>query len=197
MKKVMSLLIAFVMCCSVYVLSFAEDTGIQLIGGPVSEEAGDVKLDDMKVGQIAHIEGFGDVEILSAEWKNKFSRVDEYGNLYTKYDYISGDEAECFRLNVRILNTNKKPMNYMTMIGDVICNYSDGYEFKGWKRQRNKDTDDSYAFYDVNTSYEITPLYAGRYIICVTLPNLCVDSNEPLSVTFTIGNNEFTYIHHK
>ncbi len=195
MKKVMSLLIAVVICCSVCAVSISEDTGIQMVAGPALDETEDVNLDDMKVGQTAHIGGFGDVVIKSVEWLDWIYSVGE--DNHGGRDYYSDMEAEYLVLNVRILNTNKRPMNYLTMMGDVICDYGDGYQFKGWIRQYNEDTDRAYVYDDANISYEINPLYAGRYAICVTLPNICVDSKEPLSVTFTIGNNEFTYIHHR
>lgn len=193
MKKVFAFVLALVMLASVSAVSYASDTGIQMIGGPSSagsEES--VDLDNFKVGQIAHIDGLGDVEFISAEWIDSFSSPGYLGD-----NYRSGEEAEYLRLTIRILNTNKKEKNYLTMINDVLCEYGDGYVFKGWVRQKDKDTDDAQPFDKAETSYDISPLYAGRYIICVTMPNLCVNSDEPLSVSFKIGSSEFTYIYHE
>lgn len=84
------------------------------------------------------------------------------------------------------------------MIGDIICDYGDGYQFKGWYRQKESDTDAANDWYkDAQENYEIEPLYAGRYLVCVTLPNRVWTTEDPLSVTFTIGGNEFTYHHRK
>lgn len=188
MKKLVSLILCLMMVLTSAAL--AEDTGIQIIGGPeVAAEV--VNLDDMKVGQVAKIEGLGEVQLLSAEWIDGFASVTQTNSW--GYDYKSGPEAQYLRLNIRILNTNFTSKNYHAMFSDVICDYGDGYQFKGWYRQRENDTEDAYVFSDSKFSYDVSPLYAGRYIVCVTLPNVCVDSEEPLSITFKIGENEFTY----
>lgn len=193
MKKIVAFVLALVMLASVSVVSYASDTGIQMIGGPtVAGNEESVDLDNFKVGQVACIDGLGDVEFISAEWIDAFSAPEWTGNYYK-----SGDEAEYLRLTIRILNTNKKEKNYLTMINDVLCEYGDGYVFKGWVRQKNKDADNAQVYDKAETSYDISPLYAGRYVICVTMPNLCVNSDEPLSVSFKIGSSEFTYIHHE
>ena len=56
-------------------------------------------------------------------------------------------------------------------------------------------SDDVYQQKD--QSHAISPMYRGKYIIVVTLPNDVVKSKKPLSITFKIGDNEFTYHHRK
>lgn len=192
MKKIIALLLALLLvCCNLTIAWAGDDTGIQIIGGK-DEPAETVNLDDMKVGETAKIDGFGDITITAAEWKNKV-QYDRGSGAYLG----SGDEAEYLRLDVRILNTQKKAMNYLNMFGDVICDYGDGYQFSGWYRQLKEDAADAYAYNSSSDSYDIGVLYAGRYIVCVTLPNSVANSKEPLSVTFKIGENEFTYHHRK
>lgn len=190
MKKVFTWMLALlIMGCSM--LAFAEDTGIQIIGG--KEEAAEVvNLDNMKVGETAKIEGFGDVTILSAEWTDQLRKGGQYSN-----PFCAGSEAEYLYLEVRILNTQKKTTNYMQLFGDIICDFGDGYQFAGWIRQRQGDTDKERLYESSSDGYDISPLYAGRYAVVVTLPNYVVNSKEPLSVTFKIGENEFTYHHRK
>lgn len=191
MKKILSILLILSMLLAA-AAAFAEDTGIQVIGGPSAESA-PVSLDDMKIGKTAKIDGFGDVTILSAEWRDEIAY-----RAYGYYDsWHSGDEAEYLYLKLRILNTQKSARDYAQEIHDIVCDFGDGYQFGGWFRQREDDTDDGYLYKNEKDSYEIAPLYAGQYGVIVTLPNLVVDSKEPLSVTFKIGDNEFTYHHRK
>lgn len=186
MKKLLAMILAFTLFLSCPA-AMASDTGIMIIGGPDSAASDAVDLDDMKVNQAVDIDGFGEVTIVKADWFNHVP----------KSDFSSGDEAEYLCIEVRILNTQKKAQNYHPMFGDIICDYGDGFQFKGWYRQRKSDTDNSYWYYNAQDNYEIDPLYAGRYLICVTLPNRVWTTEDPLSVTFTIGENEFTYHHRK
>ena len=191
MKKILSILLILSMLLAA-AAAFAEDTGIQVIGGP-SAESTPVSLDDMKIGKTAKIDGFGDVTILSAEWRDEIAYYPGYAATY----WASGAEAEYLYLKLRILNTQKSARDYAQEIHDIVCDFGDGYQFGGWFRQREDDTDDGYLYKNEKDSYEIAPLYAGQYGVIVTLPNLVVDSKEPLSVTFKIGDNEFTYHHRK
>lgn len=185
MKKILLMLLILSMMLTA--TAFADDTGIQVIGGP-SAESTPVSMDDMKIGKTVKIDGFGDVTILSAEWRDEIA----YGNDKSWY---SGAEAEYLYLKLRILNTQKSAYDYAQVIHDIVCDFGDGYQFGGWYRQREDDTDSGYLYKDEKKSYEIAPLYAGQYGVIVTLPNLVVESKEPLSVTFKIGDNEFTYHH--
>lgn len=193
MKKVFTWMLALlIMGCSM--IALAEDTGIQIIGGK-DEPAETVNLDNMKVGETAKIEGFGDVTITEADWYNNIENV-SYDN-YRQPTWKSGSEADYLYLKIRILNTQKKAQNYLNMFGDVVCDFGDGYQFGGWIRQRQNDTDDGELYVSSSDGYDISPLYAGQYGVIVTLPNSVVNSKEPLSVTFKIGENEFTYHHRK
>lgn len=189
MKKIIALLLTLLVVGSC-MAALAEDTGIQIIGGN-DKPAEAVNLDNMKVGETAKIEGFGEVTITFADWRNsiKTSVWNDYWN--------SGSEAEYLYLKIRILNTQKKAQNYLNMFGDVVCEFDDGFQFAGWYRQREEDTDDGNLYKSSTDGYDISPLYAGQYGVIVTLPNYVVDSKAPLSVTFKIGENEFTYHHRK
>ena len=194
MKKILAMLLvlSMLLVCSA---AMADDTGIQVIGGPAAETT-PVTLDDMKVGQTAKIDGFGDVTILSADWCDTIN-AGHSGRETLRYTWwSSGDEADYLCLKIRIMNTQKQAQDYSKMIQDIVCDFGDGYQFGGWYRQRQNDSD-GYLYYDESTSYEISPLYAGQYGIIVTLPNSVVESKEPLSVTFCIGENEFTYHHRR
>ena len=192
MKKLLAMILVLTIILSCPA-AMASDTGIMIIGGSESAASDAVDLDDMKVNQTVDIDEFGEVTIVKAEWVNEF---------YTSDGWMrSGDEAEYLFIEVRILNTQKKAQNYHPMFGDIICDYGDGFQFKGWYRQKNSDVDDGSSdvrwYKDAQENYEIEPLYAGRYLVCVTLPNQVRTTEDPLSVTFTIGGNEFTYHHRK
>lgn len=189
MKKIIALLLTLLVVGS-SMAALAEDTGIQIIGGN-DKPAEAVNLDNMKVGETAEIEGFGEVTITFADWKDKI----DYNGGWSMWK--SGAEAEYLYLKIRILNTQKKAQNYLNMFGDVVCEFDNGFQFAGWYRQRDKDTDDGYLYESSTDGYDISPLYAGQYGVIVTLPNYVVDSKAPLSVTFKIGENEFTYHHRK
>ena len=194
MKKIIALLLTLLVVGSC-MAALAEDTGIQIIGGN-DKPAEAVNLDNMKVGETAKIEGFGEVTITFADWRDtiahRYSPTNGSGG-----SWMSGAEAEYLYLKIRILNTQKKAQNYLNMFGDVVCEFDDGFQFAGWYRQREEDTDGGYLYKSSNDGYDISPLYAGQYGVIVTLPNYVVDSKAPLSVTFKIGENEFTYHHRK
>ena len=189
MKKFLSMLLILSMLLAA-AAAFAEDTGIQVIGGPSTEESTPVSLDDMKIGKTVKIDGFGDVTILSVEQRDKIS----YNGGWDSWN--SGAEAEYLYIKLRILNTQKSARDYAQEFHDIVCDFGDGFQFGGWYRQREDDTN-GYLYKDAKASYEISPLYAGQYGVIVTLPNFVMESKEPLSVTFHIGDNEFTYHHRK
>lgn len=192
MKKILLMLLILSMMLTA--TAFADDTGIQVIGGP-STESTPVSMDDMKIGKTVKIDGFGDVTIMSAEWCDKIDYRIENSSSWDRW--YSKDEAEYLYIKLRILNTQKSAYDYAQEIHDIVCDFGDGYQFGGWYRQREDDTDSGYLYENEKTSYEIAPLYAGQYGVIVTLPNLVVESKEPLSVTFKIGDNEFTYHHRR
>lgn len=192
MKKIIALLLALLLvCCNLAFAWAGDDTGIQIIAGGDDQPAETVNLDDMKVGETAKIEGFGEVTITYADWSNSIKYNEGWST------WKSGAEADYLYLKIRILNTQKKAQNYLNMFGDVVCEFDDGFQFAGWYRQRDEDTDDGHLYEYSTDGYDISPLYAGQYGVIVTLPNYVVDSKAPLSVTFKIGENEFTYHHRK
>ena len=193
MKKIIALLLTLLIVGS-SMAALAEDTGIQIIGGN-DKPAEAVNLDNMKVGETAEIEGFGEITITYADWRDSIGY--RYSDGYRSLSWKSGAEAEYLYLKIRILNTQKKAQNYLNMFGDVVCEFDDGFQFAGWYRQREEDSDDGYLYESSTDGYDISPLYAGQYGVIVTLPNYVVDSKAPLSVTFKIGENEFTYHHRK
>lgn len=213
MKKILLTLLVLTVLSTTSV-ALAEDTGIQIIGGPESEGE-TVSLDDMLIGKTAHIEGFGDVTILSANIVDTIYTDIDYSSWDGSWEFHkpieSGSKAEFLEIRIDILNTQKQSVVYFEEFGDIICDYGDGYQFGGWARQERTVVVDGYSgttyyqkespctlpFFNADDSFPIDMLYTGNYLIAVTLPNTVCESDEPLSVTFTIGDNEFTYYHRK
>ena len=188
MKKVFSILLALFILQNLTMALAADDTGVQIIGGPETS-AETVSLDDWKPGQTVEITGFGDLTLVSAEFRNSILAGGGY------YFYSDG-EADYLVLTVEILNTQTKDVNFYTLIDSGICSFDDTYQFGTWKRQYQSMTSER-VYYSKDDSYSIDPMYRGKYIIVATLPNDVVNSKKPLSITFKIGDNEFTYHHRK
>lgn len=185
MKKTLCLLACLLAALLLPGAALADDTGIQIISEPESASGYEaLDMDDVKVDDVFLIDGFGDITIVSADWTNSIG-ITSGGSIH------SGDEAELFLIIVRIDNTQKKPVDFLKQFGDVICDYADGYQFGGWKRQAVLDGS-RFKAYSEGSSKEIDVLYTGYYCVGVTLPNRVMERDEPLSVTFSIGNNEFT-----
>ena len=188
MKKYLSLALLVCLLLSNGAACLAEDTGIQIIGGP-EVPAETVNLDDWKPGQTVDIQGFGELTFVSAEFVNRIENWSMDG-------IQSGNEADYLRLIVEILNTQTTDVDFYKLIDSGVCSFDDTYQFGTWKRQyMNMTSDDVYQQKD--QSHAISPMYRGKYIIVVTLPNDVVKSKKPLSITFKIGDNEFTYHHRK
>ena len=197
MKKILSMLLilSMLMGCSVAV---AEDTGIQVIGGP--EEATEtVNLDDWKEGDVAEISGFGNIQLVSFSFVDSIPYEVYINSSWnsdgaTKESFNSGSTADYLRIRIYILNTQKNAFDFYKVFGDeIICTFGDDYKFGGWARQERKVGDRFWVMYqNKDTSYAIGSLYDGYFDVVVTLPNYVVNSKEPLSVTFSIGDNEFT-----
>ena len=190
MKKIFSILLALITFVNLTPV-LAEDTGIQIIGGPETV-AEAVNLDDWKVGQTVDISGFGEVTLVSADF------VDEIyirTNQIWEERFASYSEAEYLRLVVEILNTQTVEVDFFKQIDNGICTFDDTYFFGTWKRQY--ESLNGYPYGDKDRSFSINPMYRGKYIIVATLPNDVVKSKKPLSITFKIGDSEFTYHHRK
>lgn len=196
MKKslLFSLLIIALICTSESTL--ADGTGILLISRP-EEEIDTINMDDMKIGNTAHIPGYGNITLLSSDFMDFIPTEPTSHGFYNDgrgYENLeSGSQAEYLSLRLNILNTQKKPYNFAEDFCDVLCVFGDDYQFGGWSRQERKVDDKYWTMYpDSDQSDVIDPLYEGIYDIVITLPNYVVESKEPLSVTFSIGKNEFT-----
>ncbi len=194
MKRMLSL---FLVCLLLLVcaFAFAEDTGVQVIGG-TAMEVETVNLDDWKVGETAIIPGFGEITLLEVKFVDKILYYYNPEAIVPDYSYRyfeSGSQADYLRIELKILNTQKKSYDFLKSFGETICTFGDDYQFRGWARQeRYIDRCGWTMYYDADSSYSIDMLYNGYYDVVVTLPNVVVSSKEPLSVTFTIGENEFT-----
>jgi len=203
MKKVFSMILILLMLLG-YSAAMAEDTGIQIIGG--SETGAEtVNLDDWKEGDTARISGFGEITLVSCSFVdtipysvytsfNVISANKTVSDGDAKESFISGSAADYLRIRVHILNIQKKPFDYYKVFGDeILCTFGDDYKFGGWTRQERKVDDRFWVMYESkDSSYAIDSLYEGYFDVVVTLPNYVVNSKEPLSVTFSIGDNEFT-----
>ena len=183
MKKLLSLILAGLFLIGA--CAMAEDTGVVMITSPdaAGEEA--VNLDDVKAGDQISVPGYGNITIVSAEFCDKIANDGS--------SYSSGTEAEYFRIRFRILNTQKKPVNFRETLGEVTCDYGDGYQFGGWARQETKGDGSGKLYKNEADAYEVDVLYEGYFDVVVTLPNFVVESKEPLSVTFHLGESELTY----
>ena len=205
MKRFICLLIALMLLMGWSVL--AEDTGIQLIGGPQTEEE-IVSLDDFKVGDTAVIDGFGEVTFTEAGWCDsilKYSSQTFYniaGEWANRKYYNSGQEAYYLRLQFDILNTQKEPVNFYNAFSDPLCTFDEEYLFGGWKRQHINIVSDGHTLAtlsDTTEGRDIATFYRGQYSVVITLPNdvynRVMDALDPrsLSVTFMLGENEVTY----
>ncbi len=187
MKKLFALLLALSVLCGL-TPALAEDTGIKIINGPEAA-AETVNLDDWKVGQTVDIPGFGTISLNSAEFVN-------FINYSTYYGFDSGSEADYLKLVIEILNTQTVETDFYKLIDSGICTYDEIYQFGTWKRQY-RSLNDSNVYEGKDDSYAVGPMYRGKYIVVVTLPNDVVSSKKPLSITFKIGDNECTYHHRK
>lgn len=196
MRKILSLLLILSMLLGC-AAAIAEDTGIQVIGGSEAE-AETVNLDDWKEGDTAKISGFGDITLVSCGFTDTIP-YSVYLNTWSsdgeaKESFKSGSSADYLRIRIYILNTQKNPFDFYKVFGDeIICTFGDDYKFGGWARQERKEDDRFWVMYEsYDSSYAINSLYDGYFDVVVTLPNYVVSSKEPLSVTFSIGDNEFT-----
>ena len=206
MKKIFSVLLVLSMLLIASV-ALAEDTGIQIIGGPEAE-AEVVSLDDFKVGDIAEIAGYGEVTLNSAYWVSSLPKYDSV-TYYSDWDgkwwesafYESGDEAIYLRLVFDILNTQKESYNFYDDFSEIICTYDDEYQFGGWVRQHIIIEDSGKQLHTLSASdvgWPIGMMYRGQYSVVVTLPldvyTRVMEQDKPLTVSFKLGENEFTYI---
>ncbi len=194
MKKTAAILVLLILLCQTVCL--AEDTGIQIISGP-EQEVQTVNMDDWKVDQTAVISGFAEITLRDAAVVDGIENSDTR-NSYSWRGFSSGNEAEYLSLIVDVLNTQTNPVDFLKLIDNGICTFErDGqeYQFGMWYRQY--DAYDGFPYVKKDDGFAIEPMYRGKYIIVATLPNDVISSKDPLSITFKIGENEFTYNHRK
>ena len=173
--------------------AMADDTGIQIIGAP-EVETGAVNLDDWKENQTAIIPGFGNITLDSVQFLDTMGSCNDNGTSWSSTGFSSGSSADYLRIRIYVLNTQKQAFDFLKTIGDnIVCSFGDGYQFGGWKRQEYKCGDKTWVMYgNKDVSRSIGSLYDGYFDVVVTLPNYVVASKEPLSVSFSIGESEFT-----
>lgn len=203
MKKVL----LFVVLAALLTVSavFAQDLGVQLIGGP-EIEAQPINLDDLKLNVEAEIDGFGILLPRSFEFNN-YLMVYKQGNHKSENKHDSGNDADYALLYFDITNTTLTPKDYLTNC-EVKVIYDDIYEYAGWAYQQNYDYNDWESYYeytpyshkqnilygiDPSENYSINSMYQGHYIFGCTLPNPVVNSKKPLRMEITLDGNELTY----
>ena len=126
--------------------------------------------------------------LVSADFKDYIQNNNNY--------FESGNEADYLMLVIEILNTQTVDVNIHRLIDSGVCIYDDTYQFGTWMRQY-KVLDRICLYKQKDDSHDISPMYRGKYAVVATLPNDVVNGQKPLSVTFKIGENEFTYHHRK
>ena len=205
MKKVL----LFVVLAALLTVSavFAQDLGVQLIGGP-EIEAQPINLDDLKLNVEAEIDGFGILLPRSFEFNN-YLMVYKQGNQKSGNLHDSGNDADYALLYFDITNTTLTPKDYLTDC-EVKVIYDDIYEYAGWAYQQNYDykhwetysnnIDAPYSHkqnilygIDPSENYSINSMYQGHYIFGCSLPNPVVNSKKPLRMEITLGDNDLTY----
>lgn len=190
MRKLICVFMAVMMIMLTGVHACADDTGVMVIGGPESE-AETVNLDDIQKDQTVKIAGFGDIKM---SWQFvDYIPTGLYESGDVSQSLESGLDAEYLCICINILNTQKTEVDFKSLFGDVVCTFGDGYQFAGWVRQERRVHDTYWTMCEsADSHYAIASLYDGYFDVVVTLPNYVVESKEPLSVTFSIGDNEFT-----
>lgn len=160
LTMVLALLLALSMSSA-----YAEDLGIQVIGGP-NAATQTQSLDDIQVGTTYTLDGFAKVtpvEYLVVDYFGQFNKDANYGSTdiavgdsrvyydskclgYNNWSGYyndaswqeSGMNAEFIWLKVDVVNLQKSPVSFMKDMSVKIV-YDGEYEFAGWVRQINYD----------------------------------------------------------
>lgn len=172
-----------------------QDLGVVLLN-PVEEENTNenVTLDDLQIGDVAEIEGFGDLTVTSFEFEDSFRYLPDPWNVKRKE---SGSETDYAVLKVKVLNTNTSAKRYLNDLS-VKMIYDDKYEYQGWVFQyyiNDSNTDIAMEEEVVEREEEgdIEPMYVGYYMLGCTVPNAVVEGKAPLRMEINFGGNEITY----
>ena len=186
MKKIVLLVVvaALLIVASV----FAQDMGVQVIGGP-DITAQSVSLDDLKVGSVAEVDGWGIIKVTSFNFVDTINKYDSAW--WSDGTYNSGNEADYALLRLDITNTNLTSKNYLDAV-TVKAVYDDVFEYAGWYHQYDFDRNPDWVASTKNW-FSIDPMYQGHYAFGCTLPNAVVTSSKPLRLEIKIDGNELTY----
>ncbi len=186
MKKVL----LFVFWAALLTVSsvFAQDMGIQIIGGPeiVTQS---VSLDDLKTGTVVEIDGWGIIKVTSFDFVDEIYKMDS--SWWNNGAYESGSEADYALLRIDITNTTLTSKNYLEAV-TVKAVYDDVYEYAGWSHQYDFNHSQDKVIHTKNW-FSIDPMYQGHYAFGCTLPNAVVTGSKPLRLEIKIDENELTY----
>ena len=161
MKKVLLVVVLAVLMTVSSV--FAQDLGIQIIGGPAIDiESEPISLDDLQIDASYRLDEYAILYVLSFDFYDSFAQYnkDNSGNNYAGWtggdnpsnvhldksgDYFkyagwkdSGTGADFAFLLIDLVNLQKKDYNFFDDISVKVI-YDDEYEFGGWVRQFNQD----------------------------------------------------------
>lgn len=164
MRKMLTMVLALLLALSMS-SAYAEDLGIQVIGGP-NAATQTQSLDDIQVGTTYTLDGFAKVtpvEYLVVDYFGQFNKDAVYNSVgrdytndhvyydtdwaqYSDWGYYykdaswqdSGMNAEFVWLKLDIVNLQKSPVSFMKDMTVKVV-YDGEYEFAGWVRQINYD----------------------------------------------------------
>ena len=173
MKKLVAIFL--VLAAMMGAVALAE--GVQMISAPNTQAAEEVFMDDIKLGKEIEVEGYGVITPISCDVYDSIS-------FYNRVD--SGNEAQLYVLVIEILNKQYVPASYVESVA-VEAEFGEGYKFGGWWRQYQGS--ESNDFKEKGASYEVNPLYVGKYAFGVTVPNFVAESTEPLSITVSLSDD--------
>ncbi len=148
---------------------------------------------NIRSGETVVIDDYCEVSVYGTEWGEKFGKKNGSLGIYT-YEYNAPLDAVYFVIGVKVLNTMKKAHNFRNDFGDVVCSYGDGYAFAGFVEEYSETENGLTMAKGRGVSTDVDPLYEKKFYVAVTLPKVVQDRvNEPLSVSFKLGGNEFLY----
>jgi len=170
MKRLLATMLMMTMLLIGMISAHAEDLGVRVIGGDMSEKDA-VNLDDIQIGQTYVIDGYAQVSVAGFSFVDQFmqfgkgkagsdttseqfdwdgtvtdnvrySSSDSIWHYY--YDDIfymrSGEAADFAWLSLDVTNMQKQPIKFSEE-AEITVVYDDEYEFAGWLRQYNYDYD--------------------------------------------------------
>lgn len=192
MKKYLVLIIALSLLFS-FCSAIAEN--IIILESPEKKNYEPINMDDIKTGQTVFIDGYGEITIVMSDWAEAFGKSSGGLGVYTA-EFTSPNDAVYYVIKVKILNTMIKPYNFRHDFGDVVCSFGEEYKFDGFVEELSyANGDDLTMAKGRGQATDIDPLYEGDYYVAVALPKTVkARTNGSLSITFSIGENVFTYI---